>query len=766
MGIANSVDSARSQLGGETSDGVLIHVDGVVADANCTFAEMFGFAEPADVVGTNVVDLIGTHSRATVLFDCVRRDGTAIVVEANGSETEFHGRAARVTRVRDVTERQRRSLDLREATERFRLAFEGAPIGIALVSPNGQWLQVNPALCRIVGYSADELFKKTFQDITHPDDLEADLAQMYQVLAGELPSYSMEKRYFHADGHVVWVNLSVSLVRNPTGEPLYFISQIEDVSERRRAAAELAAAEKRFRALVEFAPEAMVIVDPGGVIKVVNRQTEELFGYCRAELCGQPIEMLMPEGVRDAHVRHRTGYETNPSMRPMGFGLELYGRRRDGTEFPVEISLSPLEDETGSLVSAAVRDITERKRVEGALLRESETVRLLERVAVAANEASSVDEAYATTVSAVCAHTRWSAGHVYLTAGDGTNRLVSSGIWHFGDPSRLDEFRRVTEAAPRASGVGLAGRVLATGRPIWIDKRNRVTDSRGEVGFRVGLKAAFAFPVLVGEEVVAVFEFFDTVAAEPDGPLLEVMANVGTQLGRVVERARHQEQQRELDSARAQFVANAAHELRTPVATLRGVAGLLGTHREDMTPEEITDCFEMLDRQGANLEALVRDLLDLSRIEHDDDDVPREVVPVERWIARALELAPPPDHVKVQTRTHPRLAVCASADRLNQVLVNLLTNGYSYGGPDLAVSAGREGDDAVITVEDNGGGVPERLVGQLFEPFTRGANHGEGGSGLGLAISRRIVERFGGHLLYERRTGGGACFVVRLPVAP
>jgi PAS domain S-box-containing protein len=735
-----------------------------VADANCTFAEMFGFAEPAEVVGTNVVDLIGTHSRATMLFDCIRRDGTAIVVEADGSETEFHGQAARITRVRDVTQRQRRSLDLREATERFRLAFEGAPIGMALVGPDGRWLQVNPAVCRIVGYSADELFKKTFQDITHPDDLEADLTQMYQVLAGEISSYSMEKRYFHADGHVVWANLSVSLVREATGEPRYFISQIEDVSERRRAAAELATAEKRFRALVEFAPEAMVIVDPGGVIKVVNRRTEELFGYRRAELCGQPVEMLMPEGVRGAHIRHRTGYEASPTLRRMGVGLELYGRRRDGTEFPVEISLSPLEDQTGSLVSAAVRDITERKRVEGALRRESETVRLLERVAVAANEASNVDEAYATTVEAVCAHTGWPMGHVYVAVSKG-KKLVSSGIWHLDDSFGFEPLRLVTETTPREWGEGLSGRVLATGQAMWIDNEHRMNDSRGAIVQELGVKAAFAFPVLVGEEVVAVFEFFDTVAAEPDASLLEVMTNVGTQLGRVVERARHQEQQRELHGARAQFVANAAHELRTPVATLRGVAGLLGTHREDMTPEEIADCFEMLDRQGTNLEALVRDLLDLSRIEHDGGDVPSEVVPVERWIARALQLAPPPAHVKVQTRAHPRLAVCASADRLNQVLVNLLTNAYSHGGPDLAVSASRDGGDAVITVEDNGGGVPERLVGQLFEPFTRGANHGTGGSGLGLAISRRIVERFGGDLMYERRAGGGACFVVRLPVA-
>jgi diguanylate cyclase (GGDEF)-like protein/PAS domain S-box-containing protein len=123
---------------------------------------------------------------------------------------------------------------LREAEERFRLAFEHAPIGIALVSPEGSFMRVNHALCELIGYSADELVTKTFQEITHPEDLDIDLENVRQVLARELRAYEMEKRYIHRDGHIVWVLLSVSLVRDPEGEPLYFISQIQDISERKQ----------------------------------------------------------------------------------------------------------------------------------------------------------------------------------------------------------------------------------------------------------------------------------------------------------------------------------------------------------------------------------------------------------------------------------------------------------------------------------------------------------------------------------------------------
>jgi diguanylate cyclase (GGDEF)-like protein/PAS domain S-box-containing protein len=128
---------------------------------------------------------------------------------------------------------------LREAEERFRLAFEHAPIGVALVAPDGTWLQVNGALCRMLGYSADQMLALSFQAITHPDDLGLDVALVQKVLRGELASYELDKRYIHADGHPVWATLSVALVRDGAGLPLYFISQVLDITERKEREAEL-----------------------------------------------------------------------------------------------------------------------------------------------------------------------------------------------------------------------------------------------------------------------------------------------------------------------------------------------------------------------------------------------------------------------------------------------------------------------------------------------------------------------------------------------
>lgn len=139
----------------------------------------------------------------------------------------------------EIHRRQKVEEELHLSQKQFSSAFENAPIGLGLVSPEGRWIKVNKSLCDLLGYSVEELQKKTFQDITHPEDLEADLQYVGQMLRSEIRTYQMEKRYLHKDGHIIWIALSVSLVRDHKGEPLHFISQIEDITARKRAAEEL-----------------------------------------------------------------------------------------------------------------------------------------------------------------------------------------------------------------------------------------------------------------------------------------------------------------------------------------------------------------------------------------------------------------------------------------------------------------------------------------------------------------------------------------------
>ena len=244
------------------------------------------------------------------------------------------------------------------AEERFRGLLEAAPDAMVIVDDTGTIRLVNAQTEALFGYRREELLGNPVELLVpgrfrghHTMHREgyADNRQVRPMGAG------LELHGLRKDGSEFPVEISLSPLETTDG--LLVSAAVRDVSERK-------AAEERFRGLLEAAPDAMVIVDDTGTIRLVNAQTEALFGYRREELLGNPVELLVPGRFRGHHTMHREGYADNRQVRPMGAGLELHGLRKDGSEFPVEISLSPLETTDGLLVSAAVRDVSERKRAE------------------------------------------------------------------------------------------------------------------------------------------------------------------------------------------------------------------------------------------------------------------------------------------------------------------------------------------------------------------------------------------------------------------
>src|SRR5919201_7015592 len=197
-------------------------------------------------------------------------------------------------------------------------------------------------------------------------------------------------------------------------------------------------------------------------------------------------------------------------------------------------------------------------------------IELLQLITVAANEASTVEAAMRIALERVCAHTRWPVGHAYLK--DSAGVLLSTRLWHLDNPERYEAFRKASETMTFAPGTGLPGRVLDERKPAWIaDVTKDPNFPRFKAAQETGLRAGFAFPVLAGDEVVGVLEFFADEPAAPDDAVLAIMAHVGRQLGRVIERQRAEDAVRLASQHKSQFLANMSHELRTPLNAIIGI---------------------------------------------------------------------------------------------------------------------------------------------------------------------------------------------------
>jgi two-component system, cell cycle sensor histidine kinase and response regulator CckA len=331
------------------------------------FANELVVPEQRELAARRFAERLAGEEAGEAEYLLLRKDGTRLPVSISSTVIEEHGRpTGALGIVSDISERNRASDALLESERRFRGSFESASIGMALVALDGHFIEINPAFCELVGYSAEEMTSRRFQHITHPDDLARDLENVQRTLDGDFDSYQMEKRYVRSDGSEVWVMLSVTLVRGADGTPLHFVAHAQDIDARKRADERFVAAERRYRTLVEQLPLCMYIrsLDMTKPNIYVSPQVEEILGYPVSDWLNDPnlvTRIMHPDDQERvlgeaARVRSGTG----------SFAEEYRYLKPDGTVVWVQDEMHLVRDEQGAplYVQGFVRDITERKLTE------------------------------------------------------------------------------------------------------------------------------------------------------------------------------------------------------------------------------------------------------------------------------------------------------------------------------------------------------------------------------------------------------------------
>ncbi len=654
--------------------------------------------------------------------------------------------------IQDVTDRKAADSEIHRQQERLERMIDSAEIGIGFGDSEGRIYRVNQAFAQITGYDRDELMSRRigWNDLTAPEYAELDRRMMTQ-LQDSGSAGPWEKEYIRKDGSRVPIVVSCTALQGGADEHVAFVL---DLTDRRRAEQAQRDANSRLTAIVETAADGIMTIDESGSIESVNSAMTRIFGYSEDELIGRHVAILMPEPFSEEHDAYVARYLRTGQRKVIGVGREVIGLRKDGTVFPIELSVSEMRLGKRRLFTGILRDITDRKRAEVELKHLNEAlekrveqrtgmIRLLHEAASACHHATTLEEAVTFVLREFAQYNSWCFAQAYRPLETVAGKLLLMAEYYEQTPGSFAALRRATRACQFTCDVELPGQVWRKAEPDIVNHITQSSSTRRDVMQQLGIRGWAAFPAMVGDEVVAVLEFFSEKPVEKEDRLVRCMVNLGVQLGRVVERQRLERQIAEITSHEQQRIGQ---ELHDTVAQLLTGAQMMSASLVQRLDAESSPLRQQANRIGEVIKDAQEQVRRLSR----------GLMPVEVDATGLMNAL-----LDLADQTERMHGICCTFDCKGEVLVKdnatatqlyriaqeAIHNAVKHARPSRVVVTLSAGERIQLTIRDDGVGIQQCDTDR---------------SGAGLRIMRYRSEIIGGRLTVETAPQKGTAITCTL----
>jgi len=668
----------------------------------------------------------------------------------------------------EIDDRKRAEEAVRASEHRFRLAVESIPGLVSIMNAKGEIEVVNGQVLNYFGKTLEEVKSWGTTDAVHPDDLPRVLAEWKYAVETEQP-YDIEHRLRRADGMYRWFHARGLPLRDDEGRIVRWYCLLTDTHERKKAEEKLRRSEaslldaqrlSRTGSWIHDLSSGTVTISPEAV-RMWGIQTEDNAAVTDFSFFARmhPEDRLgVEQAYREAHVK-KADFESE-------FRIVL----PDGTIKNIHSFGHPIVSESGDIVEfvGAAIDITERKQAEQRLIVEHTVTQMLAT-------AATLEEVTPKILQTVCELLFWDVGTLWSIDRE-AGVLRCAEVWH-DESVEVPQFEAICRQHTFMPGVGLPGRVWSSHEPAYIpDVAKDPIFPRGPIAARAGLHACFAFPILLGADVLGVIEFFSHEIRQPDQELLDMMATLGSQIGQFIERKRAEEAFRTAQMELAhvtrvatlgEMTASIAHEINQPLGALVNNAGAcLGWLDAENLEEARNSVALMMDdaQRASEIITRIRSLAKKAPPQKDSLEINQTI----REVIALAQSEVQRNHIALETQLSDDVPlVFADRIQLQQVMLNLMMNAIEAmiqvtGPRELLISSGADDSKGVVVVvRDSGPGLDSKSLERLFEPFYTTKPQG---MGMGLAICRSIIEAHGGRLWATTNAPHGAVFQFTLPL--